>query len=137
MGSQIYVHKDYAYEVIPIELFSKVLKILREQDFPCFVYNCVMVDWAKFIFRFDEAPDFDSADEPKVGKYISVDLKNSKIRVGFSNNLWHHKWLWVRDDYKGFNVAESKARSAWWLARLNEPAKGSPNGWQKQLQNIS
>ncbi len=62
--------------------------------------------------------------------------------------IYHHKWLFVPDDYTGFNVAESKARSEQWIAlsgvdrsrigrlsfweqnvvpRLNESAEGSPD----------
>lgn len=30
--------------------------------------------------------------------------------------IYHHKWLFVADDYRGFDVAESKARSEQWIA---------------------
>jgi hypothetical protein len=30
--------------------------------------------------------------------------------------IYHHKWLFVADDYDGFDVEESKARSDAWLA---------------------
>ena len=30
--------------------------------------------------------------------------------------IYHHKWLFVADDYDGFDVEESKSRSDAWLA---------------------
>ena len=30
--------------------------------------------------------------------------------------IYHHKWLFVKDDYDGFDVEESKTRSRAWMA---------------------
>ena len=43
----------------------------------------------------------------------------SKIQESPKNPLiYHHKWLFVKDDYKGFNVDESKQRSIDWKTKL-------------------
>lgn len=133
MLSQIYLHKNYAKEVIPNEIYENALKVL-EEEYPTFNYNCVMYDTSNNMVRFDEAPDFDTAREPKVGNFIKV-MPNGEATKGSSSNIWHHKWLWVKDDYSGFNVEESKLWSAKWLGILTETAKGTQKTWDKQLEN--
>lgn len=55
-------------------------------------------------------------------------------REGDSNNVWHHKWLWVKDDYKGFDVDKAKKWSKLWLSKLNQIAKGTDKSFGTQLQ---
>ena len=136
VGSAIYVHKLYADQVIPKEILDKAIGILTRSN-PDFQYNCLMVDAQNKTVRFDEAPDFDTAREPHVGNYIVVSLNGSSApRHGHSDSIWHHKWLWVKDDYNGFDIDKSKEWSKLWLGKLDEPAKGSDASWQSQLKNI-
>lgn len=133
IGGQLYVHKNYAAEVIPSEVIEYGEGILKRFD-PEFEYNCIMLDLKKDEIRFDECPDFDSAREPHVGNFIKIDLKGAKPPYkGYSDNIWHHKWLWVRDDYIGFDVDKSKNWSKLWLSKLEEPAKGTDASWNPQL----
>lgn len=137
VGSSLYVHKLYADEIIPKNILQKAEEILAKSN-PNFNYNTIMFDPKRKIIRFDEAPDFDTAPEPTVGNYITIFINddNSSPRKGNSNNIWHHKWLWVKDDYKGFDVDKSKKWSRQWLSKLNEPAKGTKIHWQTQLKNV-
>jgi len=136
VGTSLYVHKLYANEVIPKNILQKAENILTRSN-PNFAYNSIMFDPQKGIIRFDEAPDFDTASEPTVGNYITVFLNGSNTppKKGYSDNVWHHKWLWIKDDYTGFDVNKSKEWSRQWLSKLNEPAKGSKFHWQSQLKN--
>jgi hypothetical protein len=137
VGTSLYVHKLYADEVIPKNILQKAEEILTRSN-PDFAYNSIMFDPQRGIIRFDEAPDFDTASEPTVGNYITVFLNRrntSPPQKGHSNSIWHHKWLWVKDDYTGFDVEKSKEWSRQWLAKLNEPAKGSKLHWHSQLKN--
>lgn len=134
VGSRIYVHWNYAEFVIPNEPLLKAAEIM-ERKYPFFKFNCLMYDFKTGEIRFDEAFDFDTADEPKLGTYIRVD-ENGFATLGFSESIWHHKWLWVLDDYTGFNVEKSKSRSRLWLSKLNEPAKGTMKTWTAQLKKI-
>ena len=36
-----------------------------------------------------------------------------------SPQIYHHKWLFVTDDYPGFDVEESKNRSRKWVSLPN------------------
>jgi hypothetical protein len=136
VGSSVYVHKLYADEVIPAAILHKADAIMTRAK-PEFNYNCIMVDAKRKIVRFDEAPDFDTASEPHVGDYVVVSLDGTAPpREGHSDSIWHHKWLWVKDDYTGFDVDKSKEWSRIWLAKLDEPAKGTDLSWQSQLRRV-
>lgn len=134
MGSCIYVHTQYVNEVIPTRILEKS-KTLLTRLYPNFNFNTICFDVKAQIVRFDESPDFDTAREPHVGNYISVYVdENKPPQMGQSNNIWHHKWLWVKDDYNGFDVNASKEWSRIWLSKLDEPAKGTDITWNLQLQ---
>lgn len=138
VGNALYVHKLYADEVIPKNILQRAEHILTRSN-PNFAYNSIMFDPQRGIIRFDEAPDFDTASEPTVGNYITVFLNRgntSPPQKGHSDSIWHHKWLWVKDDYTGFDVNKSKEWSRQWLSKLNEPSKGSKLHWQSQLKNV-
>ena len=134
MGSQLYVHRNYAARVIPVNILQRATTALRKL-YPDFKFNSIMLDAKTGTVRFDEAPDFDTAREPHVGKYVSID-KNNTAREGKSNNIWHHKWMWVMDDYDGFDVEESKKWSQTWLSKSPEVAKGTDQSFQSQLKNV-
>ena len=136
MGSQVYLHKDYVGDVIPKKVWENALKVLDDTD-SGFEYNCVMYDTKTGNVRFDEAPDFDESREPIVGDTITV-KPDGTVKRGHSNYIWHHKWLWVKNDYQGFDVNQSKAWSNKWLGTLTETADG--NGierWNAQLDRFN
>lgn len=136
MGSQVYLHKDYVSDVIPKKVWENALKVLDDAD-SGFEYNCVMYDTKTGNVRFDEAPDFDEAREPIVGDTITV-KPDGTVKRGHSNYIWHHKWLWVKNDYQGFDINQSKAWSNKWLGTLTEIADG--NGierWNTQLDRFN
>ena len=137
MGNSIYVHKLYANEVIPPKIIHKAEHLLKKYN-PDFSYNCIMFDPVKQIIRFDESPDFNTSDEPIVGNFTTIRFNTNppEIKHGYSDNIWHHKWLWVKDDYNGFDVNQAKERSKLWLSKLNEQAKGTLSSWNKQLHNV-
>lgn len=136
MGSQVYLHKDYVSDVIPKKVWENALKVLSDADSD-FEYNCVMYDTKTGNVRFDEAPDFDESREPIVGDTITV-KPDGTVKRGHGNYIWHHKWLWVKNDYQGFDVNQSKAWSNKWLGTLTETADG--NGierWNTQLDRFN
>jgi len=129
VGKQLYVHKDYAELVVPLKKLYAAGKVFDE----AFPFNAVMYDAEKNVLRFDEAPDFDTAREPRVGRYFAVQLDTGTSKEGASDSIWHHKWLWVQDDYLGFDVEEAKAWSRRWAGALPEVAKGTKRSFQDQL----
>jgi len=133
IGGQFYFNKEYASDIIPDAELNQAISILAE-EYPNFQYNCMMYQPSKSIVRFDEAADFDTAREPMTGDYVSVNIDTGAIKTGHSNYIWHHKWLWVKNDYKGFDVGEAWNWSKTWLNTLTEVADGNGIGrWEAQL----
>lgn len=145
VGGQVYFHKNYAEEIIPYEMYQKALTIL-DANHPDFEFNTLMYDKKKGTIRFDEAPDFDTAREPIAGNYVTVNVDDETTSNGYSDYIWHHKWEWVKNDYSGFDVAESWNWSKRWLSVLRATedkvsnrgiANGSGHGtknWNAQLE---
>ena len=113
VAPQVYVHKDYAARVVPEDVLNRAEEVLR-QKYPDFQYNTIMYDKKTGNIRFDEAPDFDTAREPIAGNTVTV-TPDGETKTGYSDAIWHHKWLWVGNDYQGFNVADSWNWSKRWL----------------------
>lgn len=132
IGGKLYVHKDYAYRVLDRDIYNRIRGFL-----PCdFQYNCLVIDHKKNTIRFDEAPDFDTAREPHPGDFIEVNFDTWEMRTGHSDYIWHHKWMWVDDDYKGFDVDESYEWSKEWTQKITHPS-GSRNVWLKQINSCN
>lgn len=132
ISTRIYVHRDYALRAIPRELFQLAMRIAETYPFE---FTCVCYDLSDGTIRLDEAPDFDTAREPVVGNYLSISPAKG-FRLGKSPGIWHHKWLWVLDDYTGFDVQESYKWSRTWLAKLKKSAKGTQRTWLAQLAEV-
>lgn len=131
IGGGIYVHRKYAGAVVPADLLKKAVECLPKG----FKYNAVVYNTIEYTIRFDEALNFDSAREPWPGNFIKI-FPGGGMSKGFSPSIWHHKWMWVRDDYKGFDVQRSYDWSEKWLSKLKNPASGSMNVWIKQLAEV-
>lgn len=133
IGGDIYFHKQYADEIIPENVLENAEQLLDDYD-PSFQYNCIRYSPKTQAVSFQEAPDFDTSREPKVGDYITV-FPDGTVKTGHSEYIWHSKWLWCRNDYKGFDVREAWEWSREWLNTLQETSDG--NGiarWNAQLR---
>lgn len=134
IGGQIYFHKNYVGRICP-ELYDIAVKMLK-QGYPDFEFNCLMYDKKKpNVLRFDSALDFDTAREPSPGQMISVDTSTRTLTKLSSKQIWHHKWLWVMDDYKGFDVQASYEWSKTWLEKISHPS-GYPEKWKAELKSV-
>lgn len=111
IGGAIYMHRVYEY-VLP-----ESVKIASKHLPADFEYNVVKFVEKESCVSFILCPEFDSEDEPVVGDSVRIDAKGSKrfFRQQADPFIYHHKWLFVTDDYKGFDVKKSKSRSISWL----------------------
>jgi len=66
-----------------------------------------------------QSSDWDTAPEPTVGAMVVVRGDEVRQQRG-SGMIYHHKWMFVADDYDGFDVEASKERSRLWES-LNPP----------------
>ena len=135
IGSTIYVHRQYESVVSSINAAKKILF----DHYPNFTYNVVAYDTSRLKYTFIQAGDFDTADEPEVGNYrvVYVDTTDYVIK-GKSTYIYHHKWLFVKDDYKGFDVKKSFEHSKKWTAlpNINYNKIGNKTYWNKVLERL-
>jgi len=108
IGGAVYVHR--LYEARLGDVVSKA-----KQQLPAdFTYDVVKYNSRTETVSFIKSIDFDTAPEPTVGDSLSVDLEGNVRRRSQSSDpeIYHHKWLFVVDEYEGFDIEESKRRSA-------------------------
>ena len=141
IGSKIYMHKDYALDIIPIDILWDAQDTLYKYE-PGASFNCICYDFKNpNIVRFDEAPKFDTDREPYPGIMWTVDVSRINdgercYRVSYSDLIWHHKWLWVDRNYQGFDIQESYNWSKLWLSKVNGVASGYRQIWNQQLHEV-
>ena len=117
IGGFVYFHKMYLKAIpedrqrVVNEAYNKMYEAVGHEP----LFNIIKVSKKDPVVSFIHSPDFDYEPEPTVGQYINVNLDSNVLKDGKSNSIWHHKWLWVKDDYPGFDVQESIERSRRWL----------------------
>ncbi len=111
IGGAVYVHR--AYERVLGAPVAEA-KVWIPAEFP---YVVVKLNGRTGAVTFLASPDFDTSPEPLMGDHwiVPPDRLPRLVRQCADPYIYHHKWLMVRDDYPGFDVEESKRRSARWL----------------------
>lgn len=123
------------------KVFRKVVGI---KDF--MEIEIVKVDIKNNKVSFIKSPDWDIAREPLVGDAYMIDLNEDaplkkrtvKITKG-KGQIYHHKWMFVADDYKGFDIEESKKWSKKWQSVIPADRKiksriGYKKYWDEYLK---
>ena len=82
--------------------------------------------------------DFDIANEPTVGDSLCVKNNGETKIIKASGKIYHKKYLFVNDDYKGFDIEEAKKRAMLWeiIPNTKEHKKkiGNREYWEKLLK---
>lgn len=131
IGGAVYVHRRYE------QVFGSAIEEARRHLPAGFSYAVVKLRIANRSFSFVEVADFDTAPEPTLGTVIAVQSDGSWRRIPPAKDafIYHHKWLFVADDYDGFDVEESKARSRAWMALpgIDRARIGKTSYWQSNV----
>jgi len=125
MGSQIFIEKSYADKVS--KSIPPIMTKLKTK-YPNFEFKVIRYNTKTGEIRFIEAPDFDTSPEPIVGKgitYNPVTKEFKESNLG-SSTVYHHKWLFVDDNYTGFDVSEAMNRTIEWTTALNKYNQQNP-----------
>ena len=131
IAGKVYVHRDYADRLgEPATVAAAALPA-------DFAYDIVKYDTRSGTVSFITCLDFDTADEPTVGDVITVRPDGTTRRRSQRSDpqIYHHKWLFVADDYLGFDVEEGKRHSADWLT-LDDVGKariGKRSFWHEHV----
>ena len=138
IGGELYVHKS-SEDVIP-NLISFKSKLPSNYKYDVVKYN----DKDKIV-SFIKVPEFNIVQEPLATTGLKV-FSDGTIKNININQIYHHKWLFVDDSYKGFNVVDSIKRSLAWLPLRKNKAKslkdfkwasiGRQEAWNKVIPFI-
>lgn len=132
IGGKVYMHVKYIDTLPSPEQARIALRASGLRDARALSY-----DPKNEIYMFSVAPDFDRASEPAPRKSVKVEMDGDDVdEVSPAKDItqiWHHKWMWVDDNYKGFDVRGSYEWSKTWTAKMKKPASGSLRIWKVQL----
>lgn len=113
IGNNLYIHKSAIDTLVEdeINLVKEKLEYLSKN----FDYEVIKINVKENKISFIQSEDWNIATEPIVGDSYSINSKNQvKFRKG-TNQIYHHKWLFLKDNYIGFDVKESKKWSEQWM----------------------
>ncbi|MFR2314888.1 hypothetical protein [Terrisporobacter sp.] len=114
IGTASYIHHS-AYAQLTEEqkeMLKNAIEIFNKDYEKATIYK---VDLKNKKVTFIESENFDTAREPVVGNSYTVDLTTQKIKITKAKGqIYHHKWMFVDDNYKGFDIEESKRWSQKW-----------------------
>lgn len=130
IGGEIYLHKQYEH-TLPQNLLNKAKSFLPKD----YEYHVVKFNPKTNVFSFIQSNDFDTNEEPSVDAVMTVKPDGTVKKQGNSGWIYHHKWQWVADDYKGFDVQKSKERSLKWssLEGVDKSRIGQRKHWDDNV----
>lgn len=136
IGGTIYLHRNYE-DLIPDQDLLNDARDILTKEYLDFNYNVIKYSPKQGRVTFVLSPDFDLSDEPISGHYVAI-INGRASKKGYSGSIWHHKWLWVRDDYRGFDVEASFQRSKLWLQipEIDFSRIGSKSVWESDYLPI-
>ena len=130
IGGNIYVYKTYDY-VLPQEELYNAKSFLPEG----FQYTVVKYNPTTKVFSFILSEDFNTNPEPSIDGGITITSDGKVNSFPAAGWIYHHKWMWVADDYTGFDVEQSKLRSLEWasLPNIDRTRIGQKKYWDANV----
>jgi len=120
IAGKTYVHRLYEDQVVPADVLAAAKDRASELVEG---YTCIRYDKRTGQVSFQFSEDFDSSEEPLLGRTVSVNKDLTVKLTQGGNQIWHHKWMWVDDEYTGFDVEASKQRSKQWEPHVEADEK--------------
>lgn len=133
IGNKIYFHTSYHTDIVPKEIWNLATDLLSSIGLDIADFSVTIYSKSGKMIQFVTCPTFNCLDEPVVGLIVSIDLYTEEITTRKCDQIYHHKWLFVKSDYTGFDVQEAYERSRMYLSRLQVTPSGSYRVWQQQL----
>jgi len=131
IGGAVYLHRQYEQVLGPV---LDVAKALLPAGFQ---YTVVKHNEQNGNVSFVHCPDFDTAHERATGEFAVVRQDGSiSLHASLADPyIYHHKWLFVRDDYGGFDLAASQSRSLAWmsLSDVDKSLIGKASYWNRHV----
>lgn len=122
MGNDMYVHKDYVHTTdIPHDVLNRAKEHL-EKNHPNFDYTIIKHNKETNNVSFLKSPDWDTEHEPHIHDSVLVKQSGETkyMPPKKDKQIYHQKWQFVGDDYKGFDVERSKLRTKQYTNAIND-----------------
>jgi hypothetical protein len=131
IGYAVYVHRDYE------EHLGDVVEWAKRHLPESYDYTVVKLNQRNDSVSFIQCPGFDTEHEPAITGIVVVtaDGQVQHRSLPVDPYIYHHKWLFVADDYSGFDVAASKKRSKKWISldNVDRSRIGRKSFWEAQI----
>lgn len=138
IGQTLYIHQS-AIDTLTntaITLVNEAKKFLPND----FNFEILKINDKNKEVSFIDSPDWNTNHEPIVGDSYKINLSEGKLtyRKGREKNpqIYHHKWMFVKETYKGFDVEESRKRSKKWetlTIKINKKKIGNQDYWLNEV----
>ena len=145
VGTCLYVHKSNIKELIE-KLSSENLNILENvlnfhKENLDFIFDIVKINIKNGNVSLIASPTWDILNEPIVEDSLCFKSDGTFKVIKGGTKLYHHKWQFVSEDYKGFNVNQSKQRSKEWGSipeiNSNKSKIGNKDYWYTLLKKYN
>lgn len=116
IGGSRYIHRDYVHKLgAQKKMVQEAIKTAQEK-YPDFEWTVAKIENDSVIFM--HSPDFNESHDPIVGQSYKVRGAFARAipQMDDEQKVLHHKWMFVEDDYPGFDVGEEKERSQTWMS---------------------
>lgn len=131
IGGAVYVHRQYG------DVLGEAVATAKATLPSGFDYTVIKHNESNGNVSFIHCPDFDTADEPSTGNYAVVGADGTiKLHSALADPyIYHHKWLFVAEDYQGFDVDQSQERSAAWMSldNVDKSLIGRASYWNNEV----
>ena len=107
IGGAVYLHRNYE------DRLGDVVVVAKDKLPDGFDYQIVKYNYRAKAISFIQCTDFDMTPEPTVGDIVTVNASGNvrRRRQPRDPEIYHHKWLFVAEDYEGFDIEASRQRS--------------------------
>jgi DNA phosphorothioation-associated putative methyltransferase len=112
IGGAVYVHRQYE------DVLGEAMIAAKKKLPDGFEYTVIKHNEINGNFSFIYCNDFDTVHEPSTGKFAVVNSDGTlKTHAALADPyIYHHKWLFVAEEYDGFDISKSRERSLAWLS---------------------
>jgi DNA phosphorothioation-associated putative methyltransferase len=131
IGYAVYLHRDYE------DRLGSTVEWAKRHLPTDYEYNVVKLNQRNDSVSFIHCPAFDIEHEPAIATIMVVNANGNVQNRNMPSDpyIYHHKWLFVDDNYQRFDVDESRARSKRWIAipDVDRSRIGTRSYWEEMV----
>lgn len=139
VGSSLYIHKSALDELMTKMKNEDIVRLnnyINELNDEKFSFEIIKYDKKTQNISFIESNDWDIKHEPSVGNAWCYHIDGRRKFIKSSNKIYHCKYMFVKEDYVGFDVEKSKERAKLWNSIPNIKEHKSKIGNKKYWEKL-